>query len=194
VTNTNHAVSLVSSASLSFSSPPTNIQWPVQIMQFLWSHLPHFLSVHHPPTFNDQYKSCSFSGPICPTFFLVHHPPTFSDQYKSCSFSCPICPTVFQFTTDQLSVTSTNHAVSLFPSAPLSFSSPPTNIQSPIQMMQFLLSHLSHCLSVHHPPLFSHQYKSCSSSLYNFVHHPATLSFCTPNISLGSCSSTIFSC
>ena len=30
----------------------------------------------------------------------------------------------------------------------------------------FLLSHLSHCLSAHHPPPFNHQYKPCSPSLF----------------------------
>jgi hypothetical protein len=48
----------------------------------------------------------------------------------------------------------------------------------------FLLSHLSHCLSVHSPPTFTDQYKSCSSPLYNSVHLPATPSVFRPNISL----------
>jgi len=47
----------------------------------------------------------------------------------------------------------------------------------------FLISHLSHCLSVHHPPPFTHQYQSCSPSLCNFVHPPATPSAFRPNIS-----------
>jgi hypothetical protein len=182
-TSTNHAVSLVPSAPLPFSSPPTNIQWPVQIMKFLLSHLAHCLSVHHPPTFSDQYKSCSISCPICPTVFqstthqhsltstnhAVSLVPSATLSFKSpltkiqwpvknhavslvpsvplsfsspptniqwpvqiMQFVLPICHTVFQFTTHQHSVTSTNHAVSLVPSVPLSFSSPPTNVQSPL--------------------------------------------------------------
>jgi len=34
----------------------------------------------------------------------------------------------------------------------------------------FLLSHLSHCLSVHSPPTFTHQYKTCSYLLCDFIH------------------------
>jgi hypothetical protein len=104
-------------------------------MQFPLSHLSHCLSIHHPPPFTTQYKPCSFP--------------------------CPICSTVFQFTTHHLSLPNTNHAVSLVPSVPLSFSSPPTTFYYPVQTMQFLLSHLSHCLSVYHPPPFTNQYKRC---------------------------------
>ena len=56
----------------------------------------------------------------------------------------------------------------------------------------FPLPHLSHCHSVHHPPSFSEKCKSCSSSLSTFVHPPATPSLFTTNISLNTCSSTIF--
>ena len=56
----------------------------------------------------------------------------------------------------------------------------------------FPLPHLSHCHSVHHPPSFSEQYKSCSSSQYDYVHPHATPSLFTPNISLNLCPSTIF--
>ena len=55
----------------------------------------------------------------------------------------------------------------------------------------FLFSHLSHCHSVHHPPSFREQYKSCRSSLYDYVHPPAAPSSFTPNISLNPRSSTI---
>ena len=75
-------------------------------------------------------------------------------------FPCPICPTLFQFTTH-------HHSISLVPSVPLSFSSPPTTTQFP-------LSHLSHSLSVHHPPTFNDQYISYSYSLHSSVHPPAT--------------------
>jgi len=56
----------------------------------------------------------------------------------------------------------------------------------------FHLSHLSNCLSVHHPPSFSDQYKPCSSSVYHFIHPRANPSFFTPNISFNPCSSSIF--
>jgi hypothetical protein len=78
--------------------------------------------------------------------------------------SCPISLIVLQITTHHHSVTSTNHAVSLVPFVPLSFSSPPITIQSPVQIIQFFLSHLPYCLSVHHPPQFSNQYKPSSFS------------------------------
>jgi len=58
----------------------------------------------------------------------------------------------------------------------------------------FLLSHLSHCLPVHSPPTFTHQYKSCSFLLCNFVHFPATSSVFRTNISLSPWSSTVFPC
>jgi hypothetical protein len=38
----------------------------------------------------------------------------------------------------------------------------------------FLLSHLTLCLSVHSPPTFTHQYKPCSSPLYNFLYSCGT--------------------
>src|SRR5215510_3157896 len=108
----------------------------------------------------------------------VHHPPPFTNQYKPYSFACPICLTPFQFTTHHHSLTNTNHTVSLVPSVPLPFNSPPTTIHQPIQTIQFLLSHLSHSLSVHHPPPFTNQYKpysfSCPICLTSFqftTHH-----------------------
>jgi len=60
--------------------------------------------------------------------------------------------------------------------------------------ISFLFSHLSHSLSVHLPPTFTHQYQSCISSLYNFVHPPATLFDFTPIISLSPCPNTSFPC
>ena len=58
----------------------------------------------------------------------AHHLPHFTHH-----FSCPICLTVFQLTTYHPSLT-----ISPVPSVPLSFSSPPTNIHSPVQTMQLL--------------------------------------------------------
>ena len=52
------------------------------------------------------------------------------------------------------------------------------------------LPHLSNCLSVHLPPTFTHRYKSCSSSLCNFVQPPATLSDVRTNVSLSRCPNT----
>ena len=58
----------------------------------------------------------------------------------------------------------------------------------------FLLSHLSHWLSVHHPPAFTNQYHSCSSPVCSFVHPPATAFVFRPNISFCPCSNTILPC
>jgi hypothetical protein len=53
---------------------------------------------------------------------MCHH--ATNELYKQTRYFCPICPTVFQSTTHHHSLTSTNHAVSLVPSVPLSFSHP----------------------------------------------------------------------
>jgi len=58
----------------------------------------------------------------------------------------------------------------------------------------FPLSHLSRCLSVHHPPTFTDQYKSCSCSPCNYVHPPANPSVIRPDIPLSLSSSTVFPC
>ena len=57
-----------------------------------------------------------------------------------------------------------------------------------------LLSHLSHSFSGNLPTIFTDQHISCSSSLCNYVHPPATPFFFRPNISLSPFSSTIFPC
>jgi hypothetical protein len=98
-------------------------------MQFLLSHLSHCLSVHHlPPS---------------------------SHQYKSCSFSCPICPTVFQFTTHHNSVTSTNHAAahSTICSIPLLLSPSAHQISpsAPVLVQYFRVNPVAH----KHTPLNS---------------------------------------
>jgi len=49
----------------------------------------------------------------------------------------------------------------------------------------FLLFHLSHCLSVHSPPTFTHQYKPCSSPLCNIV-HPLLLNLASEQKSLSA--------
>ena len=59
---------------------------------------------------------------------------------------------------------------------------------------EFLVSYLFHCLSNHHPPLFTVQYKSRSYSLCMFFHSTATPSVFKTHISISACSSTIFSC
>ena len=74
-------------------------------------------------------------------YFSGHHPPPFTHH-----FSCPICPTVLQLTNQQHSLT-----ISPVQFVPLFFSSPPTTIHS-----QFLLTHLSHSLSAHNQPQFTH--------------------------------------
>ena len=119
-----------------FSCPisPTLFQLTTHKHSLTISPVPHVpLSFSSPPTtihstFLQSHLSHSLSA---------HHPPPFTHH-----FSCPICPTVFQLTTHHHSFT-----ISPVPSLPLSFSSPPTTIHS-----QFLLSHLPHSLSAHHPP------------------------------------------
>ena len=51
-----------------------------------------------------------------------------------------------------------------------------------------------HCFSVQHPPPFTAQYKSCSSSLCSFVHLPFNPSPFKTNTSLSPCSSKTFPC
>jgi len=81
------------------------------------------------------------------------------------------------------------------PKFPLSFRVPNWNIVWIFNFPSaFLLFHLSHCLSVHHPPPFTDQHKSCSSSLCNFVQPPATPSIFRTIISLSLCSSALFKC
>jgi hypothetical protein len=58
----------------------------------------------------------------------------------------------------------------------------------------FILSHVFYFPSVHNPPAFTNQYQSCSSSQCDFVYPLANPSLFRPNISLSSCSSTIFLC
>ena len=106
----------------------------------------------------------------------AHHPPLFTHH----SF-CPICPTIFQLTTHHHSLT-----ISSLPSVPLPLSSPPNTLHSP-----YILSHLSHCLSAHHPPPFTHHFFSpiCPTLFQLTTHHhsltispvpPVPLSFSSP--------------
>jgi hypothetical protein len=84
------------------------------------------------------------------------------------NLSCPICPTVLQFTTQP-------HSIYLVPSVPLSFSSPPTNTQ-------FILSHLSHCPSVHHTPTLNLSCPICPTAL-QFTTHPHSI-YLVPSVQL----------
>jgi hypothetical protein len=125
---TNHNkpwISLVLSVPLSFSSQPTPVQSLVHTMQFLLSHLSHCL--------------------------LVSHLPPLTNQYKPCNFSCSICPALFHSSTHHHKLTSTNHAVSIVPSAPLSLNSPPTNILLLVQTMQLIIRCNKPAISSHTP-------------------------------------------
>ena len=86
--------------------------------------------------------------------FSAHHPPQFTHH-----FSYTICLIVFQLTNHHNSLT-----ISPITSVSLFFSSPTTTIYSP-----FLLNHLSHCLSAHQPPPFTHHF-SCTICRTVFQH------------------------
>ena len=80
----------------------------------------------------------------------VHHTPPLN-------LSCPICRTPHQFSTN-------HHSIYVVPSAPLHFSSPPNTIQ-------FILFHLYHSTSVHHPPPFKLSCPVCPTPLQFTTHH-----------------------